>query len=622
MYVIATAGHVDHGKSTLVRALTGMEPDRFAEERRRGLSIDLGYAWTRLATPAAVGDAADPVLAFVDVPGHERFIATMLAGLGPAPAVMFVVAADEGWRRQSSEHLAAVNALKLRHGLLVVTRSDLADPGPTLAEAADRLAASSLGPVPAIAVSGLHGTGLDGLRTELGRLVGTLPPPRTGGRVRLWVDRAFTIRGAGTVVTGTLGAGTLTVNDELELNGRPVRVRGLQSLGTARESVPAVARVAVNLRGIEVAAIHRGDALLTPAGWPVVDLLDVRLDALGSTTSVGSRADAAAGDLPAADLLPAELVVHLGTASVPVRVRPLGGPMARLTLARALPVEPGDRLVLRDPGRHAIAAGALVLDVDPPVLRRRGAAKDRADALATLQDADPSRKLAAQVRRRGAVRAAELALLGVPVGELGDVVRVGAWLVDPQRWKQWQEGLVGLVDDRARTDPLDPRVPVEQARRHVAIPDRDLVQPTATAAGLATADGRLSRPGGGGQGDGTPLDADLRRLEAALRQVPYAAPDRPELAAWGLGRRELAAAERLGRIIRLTEDVVVLPTGPASAMRILAGLPQPFTTSQARQALGLTRRVAIPLLEHLDRRGWTVRVDADHRRVRSTRPSS
>src|SRR5688500_10090407 len=198
MDVIATAGHVDHGKSTLVRALTGMEPDRWAEERRRGMTIDLGYAWTALPSGA--------VIAFVDVPGHARFIGNMLAGLGPAPAVLVVVAADEGWRRQSGEHLAAVDALGLRHGLLAVTRSDLADPGPATREALAHLRRSSLGEVEAVSVSGVTGLGVEELRAALDRLVARLPDPQVAGPVRLWVDRAFTVRGSGTVVTGTLGA--------------------------------------------------------------------------------------------------------------------------------------------------------------------------------------------------------------------------------------------------------------------------------------------------------------------------------------------------------------------------------------------------------------------------------
>ncbi len=473
MHVVATAGHVDHGKSTLVRALTGMEPDRFAEERRRGMTIDLGYAWTR------VGEGADATdLAFVDVPGHERFIASMLAGLGPAPAVMFVVAADEGWRRQSEEHLAAVDALGLTTGLLVVTRSDLADPAVATAEARARIARSSLGEVPAVAVSGATGAGLPRLRAELLRLVRTLPAPRTDGRVRLWVDRAFTIRGAGTVVTGTLGAGTLHVGDTLALNGRSVTVRGLQSLGADAGAVAGVARVAVNLRGVDVDQVGRGDALLTPGAWSRTDLLDVRVRP--------HEAETTAADLPS------ELVAHLGTAAVPVRLRPLDAEMVRLNLHHPLPVEPGDRLVLRDPGRHAVAAGAVVLDTAPPALSRRGAAAVRARDLAHADD--PAAVLADRVRRTGAARAADLVTEGVPTSDASRVRAVGDWLVDPPTWERWAADLAAAVDEQAARTPLDPRLTADAARRRLGLPDRSLLAPLADAAGLAYADGRVGRP--------------------------------------------------------------------------------------------------------------------------------
>ncbi|MFD0536750.1 GTP-binding protein [Actinomadura luteofluorescens] len=209
-HVVATAGHVDHGKSTLVRALTGMEPDRLEEERRRGLTIELGFAWTALPG----GDR----IAFVDVPGHERLVTTMLAGVGPAPAVMFVVAADQGWQRQSEEHLAVLDALGVRHALLVVTRRDLAGGAPAervRAEALTHLAATTLGRVESVMVSGTTGEGLDELRAALERLTGSLPEPDRDADVRLWIDRVFTIRGRGTVVTGTLGAGTIGVGDRL-----------------------------------------------------------------------------------------------------------------------------------------------------------------------------------------------------------------------------------------------------------------------------------------------------------------------------------------------------------------------------------------------------------------------
>ena len=595
MHVVATAGHVDHGKSTLVRALTGMEPDRFAEEQRRGMTIDLGYAWTVLRDQPS---GPDETLAFVDVPGHERFIATMLAGLGPAPAVMFVVAADEGWRRQSEEHLAAVDALGLTSGLLVVTRSDLADPAPALADARQQIAGSSLGAVPAVAVSGRTGAGLPELRRALLDLVRRLPPARTDGRVRLWVDRAFTIRGAGTVVTGTLGGGTLRTGDELQLGDRSVRVRGLQSLGADQSSVAAVARVAVNLRGVEVTDVSRGDALLTPDAWP-------------STTTVDARLSPHTGEVPD---LPAELVLHAGTAAVPVRVRPLGGSTARLTLQHALPLELGDRLVIRDPGRHAVAAGAVVLDAEPPELRRRGAAADRASALVAAEQADPAQVLAEQVQRRRAVRRGDLAALGLDASADAEVQVVGGWLVDREVWRAWQRGLVAAVDEQARNRPLDPRLSVESARRQVDVPDRDLLVAAAAAAGLEHADGRIARPGAGG--DLGAAEAGLAQLVAHLQGQPFLAPEKPDLDRWGLGVPELAAAERTGRVLRLAPDMVLLPTGPAQAMRVLSGLPQPFTTSEARQALGTTRRVAIPLLEHLDRRGWTVRLDSGHRRVK------
>ena len=225
MHVIATAGHVDHGKSTLVQALTGMDPDRWEAERRRGLTIDLGYAWLTLPS----GDR----LAFVDVPGHERFVPNMLAGVGPVPAVLFVVAADGGWKPQSAEHLAVLDALGIRHGLLVVTRSDLADPGPAMAQASRLIAASSLGQVEALAVSAVTGDGLPELVEALARLAARLPVPDPGAPVRIWVDRSFSITGSGTVVTGTLPAGAVHRGDELVVTPsmRPVRVRGLQALG-------------------------------------------------------------------------------------------------------------------------------------------------------------------------------------------------------------------------------------------------------------------------------------------------------------------------------------------------------------------------------------------------------
>ncbi|MCO1617821.1 selenocysteine-specific translation elongation factor [Micromonospora sp. CPM1] len=582
MWVVATAGHVDHGKSTLVRALTGMEPDRWAEERRRGMTIDLGFVWTALPSGGTV--------AFVDVPGHERFVPNMLAGVGPVPAALIVVAADEGWMPQSAEHLAALDALGVSYGLLAVTRADLADPGPATARARAEIAATSLGEVEAVPVSAVTGAGLPELRAALDRLTARLPDPAADAPVRLWADRAFTVRGSGTVVTGTLGGGRLRVGDELELaaTGEAVRVRGLHSLGVARAEVEAVARVAVNLRGLSRDRVGRGDALLTPGRFGRTDLLDVRL----------------AGD-PAADL-PATLTLHVGSAAVPARVRPLGPDTVRLRLARPLPLLIGDRALLRDPGRHHVAGGVTVLDVDPPPLRRRGAAAARAAVLAGL-DGRPD--LAGELRRRRLVRAGDLTRMGVPPTA---TPVAGQWLADPEHWRDLGRRLTDEVARYAAEHPLAAGVPVDVLRHRLDLPDRALVTallrpPLRLRDGLVTAAGQGTLP--------DPVARAVDRVRAEYGDRPFQAPEAHHLADLGLGPREIGAAVRAGALLKLAENVVLLPGAPDDAVRVLAGLPQPFTLSAARQALGTTRRVAVPLLELLDRRGATRRLPDDAREV-------
>jgi selenocysteine-specific elongation factor len=303
-------------------------------------------------------------------------------------------------------------------------------------------------------------------------LVASLPVPDIGAPVRLWIDRAFTINGAGTVVTGTLGAGRLRVGQALELNGRIVHVRGLHSLGAARDEVDAVARVAVNLRGVHLDDVGRGDALLTPGSMPTTSTIDVRL---GTATA------------------PKELVLHVGTAAVPARTRSMGEGITRLSLAHPLPLQAGDRAVARDPGGGGAITGVLVLDADPPTRRRP-----------------------------------------------------------------------------ARATP----------------PPEDVT-----------------------------LSPGVDVLADRLADEPFAAPEQPELDALGLGRPEIAAAVAAGRLLRLPPAVLLLPDAPDRAVRLLSALPQPFTPSAARQAWGTSRRVAIPLLEHLDRRGATRRLDGALREV-------
>lgn len=589
MYVIATAGHVDHGKSTLIRALTGMEPDRWAEEKRRGMTIDLGYAWTTLASGRQV--------AFVDVPGHQRFITNMLAGVGPVPAVLFVVAADEGWSAQSAEHLDALNALGVRHGVLALSRADLGDAELAEAEARDYLAGSPLATMEAVAVSPVTGAGISRLREALDRLTDALPD-RVDGPARLWVDRVFTIRGAGTVVTGTLASGRMDVDEQLEVrpSGVTVRIRALQSMKTEVSDVTAVARVAVNLRGVKVAEMRRGDALTTVGAWADVTVVDARL----------TRSEP----------LPRELVLHVGSAAVAARTRHLGEDLARLVLRSPLPLHVGDRGLLRDPGAGGVITGAVILDPMPPPLLRRGAARQRAAALAAAGD---SPDLAAEVRRRGAVRRSDLVSAGVPVHEaerLPSVVTVGSWLVDDHRWRSWQQQLGSVVDRWAAEHPLAPGMPRQSAAAALGMPDHTMVEIAARETPSLLIEGSSIR-----RRDAVPtlppeVERELDALVKRLTATPFDAPEAADLTTAGLTERYLALAVRDGRLVRIAAGVYLRPDAVDLAVARLSAIEQPFTLSQARVALGTTRRIAIPLLELMDRTRRTVRIDSDHRTVR------
>ena len=671
MYVVATAGHVDHGKSTLVRALTGMEPDRWAEERRRGMTIDLGYAWMTLPIPAG------EKLAFVDVPGHERFVPNMLAGLGPVPAVMFVVAADGGWMPQSAEHLAAVDALGVRHGILVITRSDLADPGPATRRALAEIAATSLGAVEAVPVSAVTGHGLDELRAALGRLASGLGRASAGDAqpVRLWIDRSFTIRGAGTVVTGTLPAGTVRNGQQLLLtpSSEPVRVRALESLGEPVDRVDGVARVALNLRGVPADLPARGMALIEPGRWTLATEVDVRIT------------PAATDPQPK---FPPELLLHIGAARTQARLRILGlaGPSpaasawpaadrppagdgdgrdrradggiapaaiyARLRLRDPLPLHAGDRVLLRDPGAAGLAIyGATVLDPAPPPLARRGAG---AAAVRELS-AWPAVPAAADLLRRHKLLRAP-ALIAAGLTDLPAAV-AGDWLADPAHWAVLRAELPAVVAAFCARDPLAPGMPTEAARATLRLPSRDLV--TALVSGDIVQDGGYlriftrhagevgsapapeaarqsarsdqsgpsARPRQAGQViPSVPASAAGRlppAIAAAVQTVldelagePFAAPDTERLRALGLDAKALATAARAGLLLRVADLVVLAPGAAERAAALLADLDPPFTTSQARQALRTSRRVAIPLLEYLDRARITERLPGDLRRIR------
>ena len=559
-----------------------MEPDRWEEEQRRGLTIDLGFVWTTLDSGADV--------AFVDVPGHEKFLGNMLAGVGPAPVVLFVVAADEGWQEQSTDHRDALRALGVHHGVVALTRADRADDArraEVIAQVRAELAGTALVDAPLVPVSAITGEGLDALRAELDAVLAGMPAPDATARVRLWVDRAFSVKGAGTVVTGTLAAGTFAVGDELVLGEKKVTVRGLQSENASAPSVGPVSRVAVNLRGVDAADVHRGDALLSPQAWRMLDTVDVR-------RTFGSELAQ----------LPQNIVVHIGTAGVGARLRPLGGDYARLTLDEPLPLTLLDRFVVRSPGGRHVVAGVEIVDVNPAELNRRGDAKRRAAQLDEVSPLDP----AAWLRRCGYDRVENLVRDGFAVeNRPAGIIEFREWWIAASQVSSWKETLLGALKYHAETNPLSPGLPRAAAMDALGVSEPALLGLAVAAAKVESAEGVLRLPGQ--TVDLGPAEKGIAELERRLRDEPFAAPEAEDLTELRLGPKELAAAERAGRVLRLPSGVVLLPTAPRQAQDIITGLDQPFTLSAARKALGTTRRVAIPLLEHLDSLGVTRLVD-------------
>ena len=590
MYVVATAGHVDHGKSTLVRALTEMDPDRWEEEKRRGLTIDLGFAWTRLPSGADV--------AFVDVPGHEKFLGNMLAGVGPAPVVLFVVAADEGWQAQSTDHRDALRALGVEHGIIALTRSDRATVDRT-AEIRTQLAGAPLADAPIIPVSAPTGDGIAALRQALDEVLADVPAPDAQAPVRLWVDRAFSVKGAGTVVTGTLAAGTLRVGDSLKVatagGERAVEIRGLHSENRAEDSLGPVTRAAVNLRGADAADIHRGDVLLTPGAWRLVDHLDVR-------RTFGADLDG----------LPDNLVVHTGTAGVEAHLRPLSADFARISLAHPLPLRLLDRFVVRSPGGRHVVAGVEAVDLRPPELNRRGAARHRAEELSAQ---DSFRDPASYLRRVGFARLDDLdrdgfATTAPPQG----IIAFRDWWIAASQVTRWKQALTDALQAHAAAHPLAPGMPRKAALDALGLQEEGLLGLAIAAAKAESSEGVLRLPGQ--RADLGAAERGVAAIEERLKVEPFAAPEADDLTELGLGPKALAAAERAGRLLRLKQGIVLLPSAPEEARRRLAELEQPFTLSAARKALGTTRRVAIPLLEYLDAQRITRRGDGGQRTLR------
>ena len=616
MHVVCTAGHVDHGKSALVRALTGMEPDRFAEEQRRGLTIDLGFAWADLGAPPRT-------VAFVDLPGHERFIGNMLAGAGAVQFALFVVAADEGWMPQSQEHLEILDLLGVRHGVVALTKTDTVD-AETVAVAdelvREQLAGTAFAQVEIVPVSAVTGAGLDRLVDQLLGAVDAAPVPEDLGRPRLWVDRSFSVRGAGTVVTGTLGGGALRVGDELAVlpGRRTARVRGLQSLKEAVGEAPPGSRVAINLSGLDRDEVGRGDAVGVADQW-----LSVRsFDAVVRTVPGRQVRRRGAWHL------------HTGSGERLARLRPLAGErlgddgFVRVELDRAAPLTARDRFVLREAGSRTTVGGGQVLDPDPPARPRGSDARDaRAAALtarlAAVTAADRGALLALHVGERGAVVATRAAAaVGLdPAGArvaaaAAGLLPLGAAWAHPAAAAAWSAAVATALGAHHARHPVERVAPKDLAERAAAAAGC----PTSLVPALLDLLVRLGRLTADGPGLRLPdhvvrLDPRQSAARAALLEALGAelfAPPGLAAAAAAAGAspslvRELEAG---GEIVRLAPDLAVVAAALPEAverLRAVFAAEGPLTAARAKDALGTTRKYALPLLEELDRRGHTNR---------------
>jgi selenocysteine-specific elongation factor len=518
-----------------VHALTGIDPDRWAEEKARGMTIDLGFASTVL--PSGRG------IAFVDVPGHIRFLRNMLAGAGAIDACMFVVAATEGWKPQSEEHLRIVELLGVRHGVLALTKVGLVDDPPELG---DRVRGTFLEGAPVIPIDAIAGTGVDALRDALDDLLARTPTAIDRDRPRLWVDRAFAAKGAGTVVTGTLTGGRLRVGEELELAGTRVRVRGLQSHGEALDDVAPGRRVAVNLTGVAHGEVERGHALVRPGQWHRAAVVDASLTVLASLDHEVTRRGA--------------YVAYIGSGEHPVTVRvlsgetiePGGGGDVRLRLPAGLPLLPGDRFVLRESGRGETVGGGEILDVDAG--RRRRA----------WQEADEVERLTGVARRP----------------------TVGRWVVDAAT----VDAMATAVRHRvAGAGPLGLDVATLDERERAVLATLDDL----------TVDGGRARP----LGAADPLAGHPWLV--ALAASPFA-PPRPD----GVDPAEVRELVRRNLVVEKDgvwfAPAAVTEAG-RSVARLLQAKPGGVTVAEIRDTLGTTRKYLLPLLGILDGSGVTRR---------------
>ena len=584
MPLIGTAGHVDHGKSTLIQRITGRDPDRWSEEKSRGLTIDLGFAWATLPGGTEVS--------FVDVPGHERFLKNMLAGIEAIDVALLVVAADEGWMPQSEEHLAVLDLLEVRRGVVALTKTDLVDPDLVelaAEEVESRLAGTTLEGSAIVPVSSTTGEGIQRL---LELLEQSVPGEETDGtRPRLWVDRSFAVPGAGTVVTGSLLGGVISIEDAVEIypTGRTGRVRGIQSHEKTHRSVGPGRRVALNIGGVSHDQIIRGHMIGRDGHWATTSRMAASIRPARFVEEIDQRG---------------AYQMHVGSASHRVTVTGMKDGHIMLQLDEQIAAAVGDRFILRDTGRRLVVGGGRILDPSPGPTTRALTLASRVDPSAD-PDAIATRLL--EIREHDLLHRLEAhSGGGRPTGAL----IAGAEAIDPEAAQRLAGRAVALVAAEHQSHPLRPGLPLATLAERIGVG-------TQLAEAIVTMGPTLERVGPdvravGHTGDLSESQAAAwARAEKRLMEG-LAVPDESDL---GVDQEVIAMKIRSGDLVRIAPGMVYLGPQMEEIKRLIESCEDEFTVAAFRDVSGLTRKYAVPILEWSDREGLTVR-RGDVRRIR------
>ena len=563
MRIIATAGHVDHGKSSLVQALTGTDPDRWEEEKRRGLTIDLGFAFTQIA---------EQQIGFIDVPGHVRFLRNMLAGIGGIDACMFVVAANEGWKPQTEEHLRILDALGITRGVVVLTKTDLVDAdalAQTLDSVRHHVRSTFLESAPIAQVSVHNSATLNTLRSTLGDLNASLPPVVDTHRPRIWVDRSFAAKGSGTVITGTLTGSSLSVGDELmqQPSNSAVKVRGIQSNGISLDKLEAGNRCALNITGVDHQSINRGDVLVVDGQWLGTNKFDASLKVLESIEHAVSKRGS--------------YMMYVGSREIKVVLHTIGSTsiqsgetgFIRVALPDMIPLAPGDRFILRESGRDETIGGGEVLDIQP-ILRS--------------SKAKPNKEILRLVAERGWLQLQQLHLLAGRNVDISEVEQaLDGWVTTTTNLTEVSNEVMELI-----TAAKDLGVDVATLKTH-----QRLV--LSTLPNVTVRDGRARG-----------ADANDVASHPMVKQFADAGCMPPDVAS--LDKSIVRQLVQRGVLVHCDElyfHSSALDKAIASVRDLLVTNPQGFTVAQFREHLGVSRKYALPLINHLDTTGFTRRRD-------------